>query len=214
MNAKSLLQYINESTVSREYSKFVFTRSVSEILETIANFGEKIGLSRNDLSHIPIKTLLQSFDSVDKNQINSVLKEVATYEEKKHEVSVAIRLPQVLIDKDGLYVIPFQVSHPNFITNKQITASRIVIDSSNFNGTLNGKIVVIEGADPGYDWIFSHKIAGLITKYGGANSHMAIRCAEFLIPAAIGCGERQFELILEYDNVHLDCAAGLLTYVH
>lgn len=214
LNAKSLLQYINESTVSREYSKFVFTRSVSEILETIANFGEKIGLSRNDLSHIPIKTLLQSFDSVDKNQINSVLKEVATYEEKKHEVSVAIRLPQVLIDKDGLYVIPFQVSHPNFITNKQITASRIVIDSSNFNGTLNGKIVVIEGADPGYDWIFSHKIAGLITKYGGANSHMAIRCAEFLIPAAIGCGERQFELILEYDNVHLDCAAGLLTYVH
>ena len=156
----------------------------------------------------------QESNGEDKNQINSVLKEVATYEEKKHEVSVAIRLPQVLIDKDGLYVIPFQVSHPNFITNKQITASRIVIDSSNFNGTLNGKIVVIEGADPGYDWIFSHKIAGLITKYGGANSHMAIRCAEFLIPAAIGCGERQFELILEYDNVHLDCAAGLLTYVH
>ena len=24
--------------------------------------------------------------------------------------------------------------------------------------------------------------------YGGANSHMAIRCAEFNIPAAIGCG--------------------------
>ena len=25
-----------------------------------------------------------------------------------------------------------------------------------------------------FDWIFSHNIGGLITKFGGANSHMAI----------------------------------------
>ena len=30
------------------------------------------------------------------------------------------------------------------------------------------------------------KIKGLITKYGGVNSHMAIRCAELSVPAAIG----------------------------
>ena len=45
--------------------------------------------------------------------------------------------------------------------------------------SLRNKIVLIEGADPGFDWIFSQNIAGLITKYGGANSHMAIRSAEF-----------------------------------
>ena len=48
---------------------------------------------------------------------------------------------------------------------------------------------MIESADPGYDWIFTHDIKGLITKYGGAASHMAIRCAEFNLPAAIGSGE-------------------------
>ena len=32
----------------------------------------------------------------------------------------------------------------------------------------------------------------LITKYGGANSHMAIRCSELNIPAAIGVGEKNF----------------------
>ena len=31
-----------------------------------------------------------------------------------------------------------------------------------------GKIVLIPQADPGYDWLFGHKIAGLITKYGAA----------------------------------------------
>ena len=40
-----------------------------------------------------------------------------------------------------------------------------------------------------HDYLFSKNIGGLITCYGGANSHMAIRCAELGIPAVIGCGE-------------------------
>ena len=75
---------------------------------------------------------------------------------------------------------------------------------------MNNRIVLIEGADPGYDWIFSQNIAGLITKYGGANSHMAIRCAEFGIPAAIGWGEQRYNAIKNSKQVHLDCSAGLL----
>ena len=57
--------------------------------------------------------------------------------------------------------------------------------------SLENSIVLIEGADPGFDWIFSFNIGGLITRYGGANSHMAIRCAEFNIPA-VGCGDHYF----------------------
>ena len=40
---------------------------------------------------------------------------------------------------------------------------------------------------------FPYNIAGLVTQYGGANSHMAIRCAELGIPAAIGIGDKQYE---------------------
>ena len=80
--------------------------------------------------------------------------------------------------------------------------------------SLNGKVILIEGADPGFDWIFTQKIAGLITKYGGVNSHMAIRCAEFGIPAAIGCGEQSFERLIKSNKVHLDCATGLIVPLH
>ncbi|MGH6661243.1 MAG: PEP-utilizing enzyme, partial [Rhodospirillales bacterium] len=45
------------------------------------------------------------------------------------------------------------------------------------------------------------------TQYGGANSHMAIRCAEFGLPAAIGCGEKTFEALLEARVVLLNCAS-------
>ena len=69
---------------------------------------------------------------------------------------------------------------------------------------------MIEGADPGYDWIFTYNIKGLITKYGGVNSHMAIRCAEFLIPAAIGCGEQRFEELIKANQILLDCATRIV----
>ena len=70
---------------------------------------------------------------------------------------------------------------------------------------------MIESADPGFDWIFSHDIAGLVTHFGGANSHMAIRCAEFGLPAAIGCGERLFTKLLKTSVIELNCAQRKIT---
>ena len=83
----------------------------------------------------------------------------------------------------------------------------IILESSDNESipVLENKIVVLENADPGYDWIFTNKIQGLITKYGGAASHMTIRCAEFKIPAAIGCGDILFERICNANRILLDC---------
>ena len=57
---------------------------------------------------------------------------------------------------------------------------------------MKNKIILLKNADPGYDFIFSHNIKGLITEYGGANSHMSIRCLELGIPAIIGIGTKNF----------------------
>tara|TARA_B100000929_G_C15196330_1_gene314142 strand:- start:215 stop:517 length:303 start_codon:yes stop_codon:yes gene_type:complete len=70
---------------------------------------------------------------------------------------------------------------------------------------MSKKIILLENADPGYDWIFSYNLAGLITKYGGVASHMAIRCAELNLPAAIGCGEIFYEKLQHSSRVLLDC---------
>ena len=62
---------------------------------------------------------------------------------------------------------------------------------------------MIENADPGYDFIFSHGIKGLITKYGGPNSHMSIRCEELNITAAIGVGDL-FEKCIFLKSIIID----------
>ena len=81
-----------------------------------------------------------------------------------------------------------------------------IIDLNKFkNSGYDNKIVCIENADPGFDFIFTKKIIGLITKFGGANSHMAIRCAEFGIPAAIGVGEEIYNSLKNKKYITLDC---------
>ena len=67
------------------------------------------------------------------------------------------------------------------------------------------KIICIENADPGYDFLFSKNIKGLVTKYGGQNSHMAIRCAELNIPALIGVGDQMFQKIINSEYIKIDC---------
>ena len=74
----------------------------------------------------------------------------------------------------------------------------------NFNKIQNS-IILIENADPGYDFLFSNNISGLITKYGGSNSHMAIRCMELNIPAIVGVGEKKYTEIMNAKKLFLDC---------
>lgn len=210
VDADKLLEYIMQAIAGREYGKFIFTKSVSNLLELIANFGESHGLSRDELSYIPFNDLLNTLHSSAEGSIEDRLRLIIESEMEKHAVTSAIRLPQVLFDEAGVHVVPFQVSQPNFITNKKVTGACIKLTSDQNAVDLNGKIVLIENADPGFDWIFSQPIGGLITKYGGANSHMAIRCAEFGIPAAIGCGEQRFDILTKVDKVMLDCSTSLI----
>jgi phosphohistidine swiveling domain-containing protein len=107
-------------------------------------------------------------------------------------------------------VVRLPLGHPTFITSKTVTAKPILLSAAEVLD-IDGRIVLIESADPGFDWIFSHSIAGLITKYGGANSHMAIRCAEFGLPAAIGCGERLFKSMTGAAVIELNAAARKLS---
>ena len=214
ISVDNLLNYFSEAIKGREYGKFIFTKSVSSILELIANFGEKNNLNRECMSFIPLSKLLNLSQASIVDSHHDYLNKVAENHIQKHKITNAIRLPQLLFDEAGVSIIPFQVSQPNFVTNKKIISDIVYINSRIVDIELNDKIILIENADPGYDWIFSQRIAGLITKYGGANSHMSIRCAEFDIPAAIGCGEQRFESLLKSNKISLDCFSGLIQKLH
>ena len=197
--------YIRKSIESREYSKFVFTKYVDLVLKRISEIAKLKGLSKKQISFFSIKELtnLKLIKSSKKKLLNKIQKRESDY-----KTNLNIKLPLVLIDAKGVDVIPFQVSSPNFIGSKKIFSKIVFIDNNiDFKkGELNQKIILIENADPGFDWLFNFPINGLITKFGGANSHMSIRCNELKIPAAIGVGEKIFQDIRKNDQLILNCA--------
>ena len=97
-------------------------------------------------------------------------------------------------------------SQPTFITQQKSKGLTVLI-SRRTETSLNDCILLIPSADPGFDWIFSYDIAGFITEYGGANSHMAIRAGELNIPAVIGAGKKLFDKISSAKFIEID--AGL-----
>ena len=106
----------------------------------------------------------------------------------------------------------YYVPRPNYITQKKITSKIVRINNQDKNEIhdIEGNIVLIENGDPGYDWVFTRNPGGLITKYGGVASHMAIRCAEFGIPAAIGCGVL-YDKVATASSAILDCGFKKIT---
>ena len=111
-------------------------------------------------------------------------------------------MPNIITKPDNIFFYHENESNPNYITQKSIMSDLVVIDNKK-NINIKNKIVMIENADPGYDWIFSHKISGLITKFGGSNSHMAIRSAELSIPAVIGAGSL-YDKLLKAKTIKID----------
>jgi phosphohistidine swiveling domain-containing protein len=211
LSCDDFLQYCRESIQGREWAKLVFTRSISDCLEVLAAWGEEQNLSRDELSHLDIRDLLDCIVVQHGRSFEEYLRARAETGRREHEVTTGVRLPFLLTRSSDLFVVPMLLEHPNFVTLKRVTGACLKISGSDINPSLmNGRIVAIESADPGFDWIFTCNILGLVTQFGGANSHMAIRCAEFNIPAAIGCGEQIFERIVRSNEIELDCAAGTI----
>ena len=197
--------YLKRGIEGREYSKFIFTKNVDLILKRISQIAKFKNLSKKQISFLSIKDITDlNFIKLSKKKLLNKIKK----KQSEYSTNLNIKLPILLIDPKGVDVIPFQVSSPNFIGNKKIISKIIYIDSKvNFKKVdIDRKIVLIENADPGFDWLFNFEIKGLITKFGGANSHMSIRCNELKIPAAIGVGEKIFEDIKYNDQLILNCS--------
>jgi len=206
-SADDLISFIRNSISAREYAKFVFTKSISNVLEIIAFVGQDIGLSREELSYLHIDDILNTINIVQGRSLEQFLREKSIQGKDQHEITLALKLPHLIEIPEDISIVPLHIHRPNFITQKRVKGEWIFLNGHNdMKRNIKNKIVLIEGADPGFDWIFACGITGLITKYGGINSHMAIRCAEFGLPASIGCGEQIFDRLQKSSIIDLNCS--------
>ena len=207
-------RFISHAVAGREYSKFVFTRYISKILDLIKAIGEEYGFDVEAMSHVPVGLFEDIRNGLCiREDTASLLKTVIRQGREYNLMTLSIELPPLITKAEDFYAFFIPKTLPNFIGNGKIEAEVVYLEHSKTTdgSLLSGKIVLIEQADPGFDWIFNYNIGGLITAYGGPNSHMAIRASEFNLPTSIGVGESLFNQLKFARLVRLDCAAHQLT---
>tara|TARA_B100000575_G_scaffold27000_1_gene18224 strand:- start:29767 stop:32151 length:2385 start_codon:yes stop_codon:yes gene_type:complete len=203
---EDIFNYSQKSIIGREHAKFIFTFHLSSILELISDWGNHFNLSRDDMSMLSLSDIIDMPYSPLYNEYEDYYRKKIDLNTANHNISSSLRLSYLIRSTKDIHIVPIQRSLPNFIGKDKIEADVVFINPhDNKVPNIENKIVCIDAADPGYDWIFTKKIKGLITKYGGANSHMAIRCAELGIPAAIGCGDQPIDRITKTKYCIIDC---------
>ena len=205
-NVHELFSFSKSAISLREYGKFKFTKSISIVFDLLISLGEDLDISREDLAYLNIDEFLSLRNNFTLFSDKIEIKKIIEKNKENYKQNKLIHLPNIIINDDDINVIRFSKSRPNYVTQGNISAEPIFLEKINKFVDLNDKIVLIESADPGFDWIFTHKIKGLITKYGGSASHMTIRANEFNIPAAIGCGDQIFNKAKNSNIIELNCS--------
>ncbi len=209
-SGEAVLCFAKQALEYREYAKFEFTKALSAAIELIALAGSQLGLSRDELASIDLETLMRFRDSPDSDlqDVRVTWQDVSSNTAQMQTLHRRIPLPPVITSASNLTCSHHYESRPNFVTRKVVQGAVLDLSGLDYHTVpeVMERIVLIENADPGYDWIFSRNPKGLITKYGGVASHMAIRCAELGVSAAIGCGETLFDRLRAAGSIRLDCA--------
>lgn len=200
-------EFLKTAFEQREYFKFEFTKTLSLAIELVARIGEEFGFSRSYMSHLAVADIHASDCYSTYFDLKDFWTTVINQRKEIWEFNSQIELPEVIVDENSFNFIEIEQMRPNFITDKVVNDETVNLETDK-QADIEGKIVLIDKADPGYDWIFTKNIKGLITKYGGVASHMAIRCSEFGLPAAIGCGEKIYSETKQASRITLDCKNG------
>ncbi len=201
----SFIKFATDSVYLREKSKLDFSRGINLIFENLISLGKRLKISRKDLSYIDLKTLLNAYSAVEIINLKKLLKNEISKNKFEFNIMKMIKMPDFIISDNDVYSFYNNISKANFITLNSIMGDVVELKKQDPK-KLKGKILLIKNADPGFDYIFNFEIKGLITQYGGANSHMAIRCLELNIPAAIGVGKFQYDKIKNTKKILLNCS--------
>lgn len=206
-----VMDFIKTVIEGREYGKFVFTRSISKVIQMIGDIAAGYGISREECAFLDIQTLRKLYVST--KDIKAELIKSICEGKTEYELTKTLVLPPVIINAEDVWRFYYPDTEPNYITMEKIDGNVVVLDDNIEEVEIADNIVMIASADPGYDWIFSHHIKGFITMYGGANSHMAIRAGELGIPAVIGVGEKQYEKYQKADRLEIDALSKTIKII-
>jgi phosphohistidine swiveling domain-containing protein len=208
------LKFAKESIENREYSKLIFTKSIDEIFINLNKLAKEINIDIKKFQHLDIDVILKSFNNLEQERLRKIIARNININNNAYKFSQYLNTPDVITNSRDFYFFHSLNSRENYITKKTKIGEIALLNNFSDLKSVSKKIVLIENADPGFDFLFSYNIEGLITKYGGSNSHMAIRCMELGLPAIIGIGDKIYNQLSKSKKIFIDCNNKKFTIIH
>jgi phosphohistidine swiveling domain-containing protein len=202
VNPNHLAAFCRQAIAGREDAKNAYSRVISELLEMLTVAGRRVGLERQQVAWLDLADVWRLMS--ERNAVTRLAEriDVASAE---HAASLLVCLPDCLWEPSQVTAFAGDTARPTFVGTGRVVGAPALVSAA---ALPPGVIVLAEAADPGHDWIFGRQIGGLVTAYGGANSHMAVRCAELGIPAAIGVGADRLAALACAHRIELDAGAA------
>ncbi|MCC2667520.1 MAG: phosphoenolpyruvate synthase, partial [Gammaproteobacteria bacterium] len=112
-----LLEFIKTAIESREYAKFIFTRSISEFLRIFAQFSAQYGISSEDSAYINLSIIMGLYSS-SIDPLEALQRGVAIGK-SLHQSTSVINLPPLITEPSQVWSYELPEFFPNFITQKK-----------------------------------------------------------------------------------------------
>jgi len=214
INFNQFLKFAKISIEKREYLKLIFSKSINEIFLCLKDLAKEIDINYNEFQHLDIDLILKAFHNLEQENLKKTILRNININKKSLSFTKYILLPDVIKNESNFEIFQDLDCKENYITKKSIIGEIFQLNKSKKLQNTKDKIILIENADPGFDFIFSYKFKALVTKYGGANSHMAIRCMEVGLPAIIGVGDKIYNQLSKSKKVYIDCSNNKYSIIH
>ncbi len=198
LSVKGLEQFIHQSNFARELNKRQFYWALSQYLDLLLQATPSP--FRDYVDFLEIEELV----TLVAGERNFALSELAQ-RQRSYEKRAKIRFPDVFCGKEEFLCFEEKARRGHFIGEGQLQGEVIYLPAENSKRDLRGKVVVFERGEPGLDWVFDQKPKAVLTRYGGPNSHVAIRCYETGCVGLLGLDENSFAAVKSAKNIHLNC---------
>ena len=170
-DADSWLRLAQRRIELRERWKYGLSQALSYWFSALTRWGQHHDLSAEDLSYLTVKAL-------DGNRDPKALHRQIAVAKRRYDVDGTIKMPLLISSRADFRASVEPALRPTFLGRGRVSGSLCVIGRhTEARPIAPGSVVLMQAADPGFDWIFSYPFAALITCYGGPHSHIAVRCA-------------------------------------
>ena len=118
-------RFLHEAIEGREKAKFIFSRSLSEVLRLLEKEGAKYKLSTEELANLDLNDLLAGFNAgLTVENLSVLLKSTSHRNQQDRLVSAGCNLPPLLCNPVDFSAFILTEEKPNYIGSKRINSPR------------------------------------------------------------------------------------------